>query len=55
MKKEEWFEDPTATGSAIDETMIAVSVPDQISLHGLLARNRDLNLTPTSVRPIPLQ
>ena len=47
-----WFEGLRVTGDAGGRTLIAGPVTDQAALHGLLAKVRDLNLPPISVRRI---
>jgi len=51
---EEWFEGMTLTNvvdeiSGVAYTVISGQVPDQVALHGLLIKIRDLNLTLISV------
>ncbi len=45
----EWFEGMTVTPTEAGDTLIAGPVSDQATLHGLLARVRDLNLVLLSV------
>jgi hypothetical protein len=45
----DWFAGLELTHLAGDETLLSGSLPDQASLHGLLERVRDLNLTLISV------
>jgi len=45
----EWFEGLTLTHTEAGETVLAGPVADQATLHGLLVRIRDLNLTLISV------
>lgn len=45
----EWFAGLKLTHLEGDETLLSGPLPDQASLHGLLERIRDLNLTLISV------
>lgn len=47
-----WFDGFSIQSSDSDKTTLVGFIPDQSSLHGLLARIRDLNLTLISVNPI---
>ena len=48
----EWFEGLIVTYTPSGETQLSGLIPDQSSLHGLLARIRDLNLTLISVNRV---
>jgi hypothetical protein len=51
----DWFEGLTLTHLKGEETLLAGPLPDQASLHGLLEKIRDLNLTLISVNSRPAQ
>jgi len=48
----DWFEGLLVVPQADNETLLTGSVGDQIALHGLLAKIRDLGLTLLSVQRI---
>ena len=48
----DWFDGFTITPQAENETLLTGSVADQISLHGLLSKFRDLGLSLLSVRRV---
>ena len=48
----EWFDGFAITSQAEDETLLTGSVIDQISLHGLLSKIRDLGLTLLAVKRV---
>ena len=48
----DWFEGLAIVAQAGNETLLTGSVGDQIALHGLLAKIRDLGLTLLSVQRV---
>ena len=48
----DWFEGMVVVPQADNETLLNGSVDDQIALHGLLAKIRDLGLTLLSVQRV---
>jgi hypothetical protein len=48
----DWFDGFTIIPQADDETLLTGSVTDQISLHGLLSKIRDLGLSLLSVERV---
>jgi hypothetical protein len=52
-QRSEWFEGMQITNEG-GETIISGTLPDQPALHGVLERVRDLGLSVTAVRRLPL-
>jgi hypothetical protein len=48
----DWFDGLAVTLTPDGDTLLSGPVPDQVALHGLLARVRDLGLVLVSLQPI---